>query len=404
VLDSCGARLDWSLSLQSLTLDFFLRISQSPKWLAERGRHEESEIALRRINNDYVLYRPNDDPESSAATAYQSASPTPPHPADTGDINDNAPGMDDIMNGSRSSSHSGLIHRVGFVACQVFYLYKQFYTFAVAVMREYRRQAYIALFLAVTQQFCGQANVLSYAPLIFAAASGGDAASSSSYVQGWATLSIGLVKFAVTVVVIWKIESIGRRFLLLFGIATIAAGLFLLAVAFAGTKVVPDGNDPDGGGGGFTLALPGVLLVVCGYSCSFGPLSWVLTSELFPTDIRGRALGASTIITYLCASLVTYTFLTSQAIFGASIVFTFYFLMTCFGLLFALLAIPDTGGKSAEEINKDLDNMVWWQQRQNGSAAGEHSSVDTAEPHDDPGRPDNRSSFLETATSLRSFT
>ena len=174
------------------------------------------------------------------------------------------------MNGSRSSSNSGLVHRVGFVACQVFYLYKQFYTFAVAVMREYRRQAYIALFLAVTQQFCGQANVLSYAPLIFAAASGGDAA---SHVQGWATLSIGLVKFAVTVVVIWKIESIGRRFLLLFGIATIAAGLFLLAVAFAGTKVVPDGNDPDGGGGGvshlpyrvfylLSVATP-VLLVLC---------------------------------------------------------------------------------------------------------------------------------------------
>ena len=116
-------------------------------------------------------------------------------------------------------------------------------------------------------------------------------------------------------------------------------------------------------------------------------------------------MGASTIITYLCASLVTYTFLTSQAIFGASVVFSFYLLVTCLGLCFALLAIPDTGGKSAEEINKDLDNMAWWQQRQNGSAAGEQqSSVDIAEPHDEPGRPDNRASFLETATSLRSLT
>lgn len=236
----------------------------------------------------------------------------------------------------------------------------------VTLVTDYRRQAYITLFLAVTQQLCGQANVLSYAPLIFATASGGDASSSSAYVQGWATLSIGLVKFAVTVVVIWKIESIGRRFLLLFGMGTIAIGLLLLAVSFAGASVVAADNGEEEVGeksNGFYLALPGVLLVVCGYSMSFGPLTWLLTSELFPTDIRGRALGVSTIITYLCAALVTYTFLSAQEWLGASIVFLFYLLITCIGLVFALLAIPDTGGKNPDEIEADLVSMVWWQGR-----------------------------------------
>jgi Sugar (and other) transporter len=241
------------------------------------------------------------------------------------------------------------------------------YIFLVTLATDFRRQTYITLFLAVTQQLCGQANVLSYAPLIFAAASGNDAVSSSSFVQGWATLSIGLVKFVVTVGVIWKIESLGRRFLLLVGMATIGLGLLLLAVAFAGTSVVPAKNGDDKAveetTNGFYLALPGVLLVVCGYSMSFGPLTWLLTSELFPTDIRGRALGASTIVTYICASVVTFTFLSAQALVGASIVFFIYFLITGLGFVFALLAIPDTGGKNPEEIEDDLDGMLWWQRQ-----------------------------------------
>jgi len=138
-----------------------------------------------------------------------------------------------------------------------------------------------------------------------------------------------------------------------------------------------------------------VLLVVCGYSCSFGPLTWLLTSELFPTDIRGRALGASTIITYLCASLVTYTFLTAQSLVGASVVFSCYLFVTCLGLIFALLAIPDTGGKAADEITKDLDNMPWWQQEGGGAV----QRIDDSSEHESDLRNNGAGGvFLETST------
>jgi hypothetical protein len=231
-------------------------------------------------------------------------------------------------------------------------------------VQSYRRQAYIAIFLSVTQQFCGQTNVLSYAPLIFASVAGGDDASSLSFVRGGATLSIGLVKFLVTVLVIWKIETLGRRFLLLAGMATIAAGLLLLIIAFGDTQVDTQQNDQatavDDAGAGFYFALPGVLLVVSGYSMSFGPLTWLLTSELFPAEIRGRALGANTIVTYMCAAVVTYTFLSAEEIFGSTFVFGFYLIVTCLGFLFAYTAIPDTGGKSVEEIENDLKAMLWW--------------------------------------------
>jgi uncharacterized membrane protein len=68
----------------------------------------------------------------------------------------------------------------------------------------------------------------------------------------------------------------------------------------------------------------------------------------------------STIVTYLFASFVTYTFLTAEATFGATLVFSTYLLITCCGIAFALLAVPDTGGKNADEIETDLLKMPWW--------------------------------------------
>jgi MFS family permease len=288
----------------------------------------------------------------------------------------------------------------------VFILLFQVQTFIVATMTLYRPQCYIALFLSITQQLCGQTNVLSYAPLIFAnlllvnknnntdSDSGGNTNSdgyddaqqaSLASVQAWATLSIGVVKFVVTVLVIWKIEALGRRFLLLTGMFTIAIGLLLLTIAFidvggaggggaaAAQSTQEQGSDTNDGETvvvvvveghhhlGFYLAVPGVLLVVCGYSMSFGPLTWLLTSELFPTDIRGRALGATTIVTYSAAAFVTSTFLSSQKwLGGTSFVFALYFVVTAMGLVFAFMAIPDTKDKSVQEIQDDLNDMMWW--------------------------------------------
>jgi hypothetical protein len=223
-------------------------------------------------------------------------------------------------------------------------------TFTSTISR-FRRQVYITIFLAVTQQLCGQTSVLNYAPIIFADAAGQDEA------PGWSTVAIGGCKFVVTLLVIWRIEFLGRRFLLLFGMTVIALGQLCLIVAFGGYQNKDSWSTDQSG---FELALPGVLMVVCGYSMSFGPLTWLLTSELFPTDIRGRALGASTIVTYLCASLVTRTFLSAQTWWGPSKVFAIYCIATSMGIVFAYLAIPDTGGKTVDQVEVALHGMWWW--------------------------------------------
>jgi sugar porter (SP) family MFS transporter len=283
---------------------------ESPLWLKEKGRLQESHEALRMIYGDEGSI-PAEDPHADTRILVDTSS----QPTDKGD--------------SRR------------------------YRFVIMTLRRYHKQVWIAFFLSVAQQMSGQTNVLNYAPLIFSQFN--DDASVRS------TLWIGLVKFVMTVLVIWRIEYMGRRFLLLTGMGFIVVGLLMLTLAFVMGNVDSDDGELVPSRGGMLWALPGVLFVVTGYSASFGPLTWLLTAELFPTNIRGRALGVSTIVTYLCAFLVTSTFLTAQAWFGGY-VFLFYAAFTFMGIVFAYLAIPETGDKTVSEIEDELLCMWWWRQ------------------------------------------
>ena len=323
-----------------------LYMPESPVWLKQQGRERDREEVLRLIYGAAVpgpidrgesIEGPELDGNLNSLTEASIASVTTVVPLADANVYDTLPGPDEGVStpsgsiGEGPSRCAGKLYGVArFMAC-------------------YRGQVWIAIFLSVTQQFSGQASVLNYAPLIFMKLDHSDLS---------ATLWIGLVKFCITVLVIWRIEYIGRRFLLLFGMFMIVVGQFMLAFAFS--MVNNEANPPKSA---MFWALFGVLCVVFGYSSSFGPLTWLLTSELFPTDIRGRALGASSIISYVCATLVTSTFLTMQSAIGSSTVFVLYGTITQLGMVFAYFAIPDTGGKSVEEISNELKQMWWWRRR-----------------------------------------
>ena len=364
--NTSGWRLMFGLSgiLALIQLWGMRALPESPTWLQERGRFQEAEDAWRRINSEQsfsqIIWSTDETRELASSARGNTNSYSTVVRESTSAV---LPSSDDesslrIVSPTIRPNAPGLLGSLPQYFSQVFNLLKQFASFASTTMANYRKQAYIALFLAVTQQFCGQTNVLSYAPMIFANLQKNNDA--KSFVGG-TTLLIGVVKFLVTVIVIWKIEQIGRRVLLIVGMSTIAVGLLLLTIAF-GKVDVEDAQDgeledkPEG----MVLALPGVLLVVSGYSMSFGPLTWLLTSELFPTEIRGRALGASTIVTYGAAAMITSSFLTTQEMFGPSAVFGFYLLVTCLGVIFSFVAISETKGRSEAEIEQDLTGMLWW--------------------------------------------
>jgi MFS family permease len=337
----------WAGVLALVQLVGMWRMPESPVWLAEQGCMEDSRRAWQQINGGGIV---QEDSSLHPSTTEQRLEGL-----------DEGPGEETLDTGEayqhketeREDSLSSIgSYPMGQLSGWFRWMQFQLQGLLITLSR-HRRQVYIALFLATTQQLGGQTNVLSYAPSIFSKAAGEEES------PGWLTLTIGVVKFLVTVLVIWRIEFVGRRTLLLFGMSLISLGLLFLIVAFTGS----DSDDPDSWYNNlktFKLALPGVLLVVTGYSMSFGPLTWLLTSELFPTEIRGRALGASTIITYLCAALVTRTFLSAQSALGPSSVFGIYCIINTVGIVFAYLAIPDTGEKTVEQIEEALQRMWWW--------------------------------------------
>jgi len=218
-----------------------------------------------------------------------------------------------------------------------------------ALFRASYRQLIIAIFLSVMQQFCGHPNVLNFAPEIFEQIG---VPSLSS------TLLVGTVKFLVTCFVIWKIEEFGRRFLLMFGMSIIAISLLFVSIAYS-----IEAEEENMSLSVKIVAVIGVCGVATGYACSFGPLTWLLVSELFPSSVRGRALGASTIISYLAGALVSFTFLSGQSMFGEAVPFFIYFVLTFLSIGFVFVAIPDTAGKDPLSIQDEIIQMWFWRDR-----------------------------------------
>jgi MFS family permease len=302
---------------------------ESPVWLAGQGRIEQSEKVYQILRSSArsrgESIKDDDDYGGDSLTK-------PSNPRASLQTVAASPSLSSYqVSGSRNNGHDFRSYESleSFIGGDTGSKSFRIYSFRATISRYYR-QAWIALFLAVTQQFCGQAVVLNYAPAILGAS------------PNWSTLAMGGLKFLVTVIVVLKIEAIGRRFLLLCGMGLIALGLLALSVSTS------------------SLVLPGVLAVVGGYSMSFGPLTWLLTAEFFPSEIRGRALGLSTIVTYTSAAVVTRTFLPMSEWLGYSFVFGGYAVITIVGMIFAYSAIPETGDRSLEQIEATLDDTRFW--------------------------------------------
>ena len=315
-----------------------LAMPESPGWLREQGRKQEADDALRVINGGNGWLRGGSgsgidfvDEDCVVNTGGKSITSY----ASIGDAHSNIPADDDRTPSRMINVWRDALERV-----------KQF----VKEMHEHRRQVTIAVFLAASQQFCGYANVLNYGPLIVQQI-GFD---SAKYTLG-ITIVIGTIKFVITCFVIWRIEFLGRRSLLLGGLTTISMSTLMLSITFWHQERHGQMNSFSA-----AFALVGMVGVAAGYAASFAPLTWLLISELFHTKFRGRALGSSTIITYLSAAIVSFCFLSIQRQIGPSVPFTIYFVVSVLSTIFAALAVPDTGGKDPDEIEGDMKKMRFW--------------------------------------------
>ncbi|WP_256759418.1 sugar porter family MFS transporter [Cohnella sp. WQ 127256] len=186
--------------------------------------------------------------------------------------------------------------------------------------------------LAVLQQVTGINAVMYYAPEIFKATGAGTDASLSQ------TILVGMINFIFTILAIWLIDRVGRKALLLIGSASMAICLVVIGAAF-------QMGETSG-----TLVLIFILLYVASFAISLGPVVWVILSEIFPNRIRGKATALASMALWIADYIVSQTFPPMLASAGPAITFWIFAIMSLFTFFFTWKAVPETKGKSLEEI------------------------------------------------------
>jgi sugar porter (SP) family MFS transporter len=208
---------------------------------------------------------------------------------------------------------------------------------------EYPRPLLIGCGIVFLQQVTGQPSVLYFATNIFKNAGFGSAATLSS-------VGVGFVKLLATLLTVWKVDNYGRRYLLFVGISMMALALVILGVAFSYRD--PSTNELPQVWASSTVAA--LMLYVSGYQIGFGPISWLLISEVFPLRVRGAALSLAAMVNFGMNILMTLTQEVLQDALTPAGVFFGYFALALLSIVFVFGLVPETKGKTLEEIEKEL--------------------------------------------------
>jgi MFS family permease len=151
-------------------------------------------------------------------------------------------------------------------------------------------------------------------------------------------VGIGVVNVVMTIVSMWLIDRVGRRPLLLIGIAGMIVSLGVLGLVFAIYH------------GLAWLAVVCLMAYVASFAISLGPIFWLLISEIYPSKIRGLAEGTAASANWAANLLVSLTFLTLLSALGPSRTFWLYGLLGIGSWIFSYYLVPETKGRTLEEI------------------------------------------------------
>ncbi|HEY5757260.1 MAG TPA: sugar porter family MFS transporter [Steroidobacter sp.] len=194
----------------------------------------------------------------------------------------------------------------------------------------------IALGLAFFQQITGINAIFYYLPTIFAQAGGGV---DDAFRQA---VMVGLVNVAMTFVAIWLIDKLGRKPLLVIGIAGMALSLFAISWAFSQESY------------NARLVLIAIIGFVASFAISLGPVMWVLLSEIFPNEQRAAAISVAGFWNALTSASVTMIFPWALSTLGSGGTFLAFGLFATAALLFVVLLVPETKGRTLEQLENDL--------------------------------------------------
>ena len=191
----------------------------------------------------------------------------------------------------------------------------------------------LGIVLAVLQQWCGINVIFNYAEEVFSAA-------------GYEVSSIlfnivitGVVNLVFTFVALFSVDKFGRRVLMLTGAGGLAVIYTILGALYRIHSRGPH------------MLLLVVAAIAC-YAMSLAPVTWVIISEIFPNKIRGTAMSVAVTSLWVACFILTYTFPLLNNALGAAGTFWIYAVICLAGLIFLSVRLPETKGKSLEEIEE----------------------------------------------------
>ncbi|XP_055812839.1 D-xylose-proton symporter-like 3, chloroplastic isoform X2 [Solanum dulcamara] len=170
--------------------------------------------------------------------------------------------------------------------------------------------------LVLFQQITGQPSVLYYAGSI--------------------------LQSLMTAVAVLKADDLGRRPLLIGGVSGIALSLFLLSAYYKFLGSYP------------LVAASALLLYVGCYQISFGPISWLMVSEIFPLRTRGKGISLAVLTNFGSNAIVTFAFSPLKELLGAENLFLLFGVIALLSLLFVVTSVPETKGLTLEEIESKI--------------------------------------------------
>ena len=199
--------------------------------------------------------------------------------------------------------------------------------------RRFRRPLIIAIALMAFSQLSGINAIMYYSTKIFTSAGAGVKDSFA------ATTMIGLVNLLFTLVAVALVDKVGRRHLLLVGLATQVIALTAVGWMFhAGINGV--------------ALLVAVVSFIAAFAMALGPIPWIMSSEIFPNRVRGRAMSVATFVIWTSCYIVAQTFplLNDNPKIGPALTFWIFAIFSLLAFLFVLAIVPETKGRSLEEI------------------------------------------------------
>lgn len=203
-----------------------------------------------------------------------------------------------------------------------------------------RKALLMALFLSLVSELSGVTVVLYYGPDIL-----NNAGVRLSDALGGFVI-IGVCNMAFTGIALWLMDRAGRRPLLFWGTLGCTGVLAAIGALFASQR----------SGGPMLVGL--ICLFFAFFAFSIGPIKWVVMSEIFPTKIRGRAIAIATVAVWLGDTLTNYFFPWAREAWGPALCFFLFAAVLVPQLFFVWLVMPETKGRTLEEIERSWSKHV----------------------------------------------